>query len=225
MQYGLYRDARIVTSTLLLAAAVLFVATSLRAAPLDRLSADFQNQGEHATSAAPAAGGAGGVVVYSKTVEVPEGEEVIYITFSGQADVHTGSALLMNASVGAPGRPKRLCEVLIGNFGAAAAPDGWFTLLKLPRATTGNNCDDGGGGTGDCHDNTIYFSCCARIDNKKKDRHDKDEEIPIEVEIKLANFPGNNPGDNPAGTAFYENATIYIDASEDRHGKLCKLNQ
>ena len=88
MRYGLYRDARIVTSTLLLAAAVLFVATSLRAAPLDRLSADFQNQGERATSTLPEAGGAGGVVVYSKTVEVPKGEEVIYITFSGQADVH-----------------------------------------------------------------------------------------------------------------------------------------
>jgi hypothetical protein len=225
MQYGLYRDARIGTSTLLLAAAVLFVATSLRAAPLDRLSADFQNQGEQFTNAAPAAGGAGGSVVYRKTVEVPKGEEVIYITFSGQADVHTGSALLMNASVGAPGGPKRLCEVLIGNFGAAPAPDGWFTLLKLPRATTGTNCDDGSGGTGDCHDNTIYFSCCARIENKKQDRHDKDEEIPIEVEIKLANFPGNDSAANPATNAFYENATIYIDASEDRHGKLCKLNQ
>jgi hypothetical protein len=93
---------------------------------------------------------------------------------------------------------------------------GWYTLLHLPEATTGTNCNDGAGGTGDCHDNTIYFSCCLAVkpdsngdegDAGKKTVKPKDGGGPATthtIKIRLANSDG--------ATSFYERSTIYIDS-------------
>jgi len=183
---------------------------------LQRLSAEFQNNtslggtGEVATVAPAAPGGAGGVVVYSKTVEIPNDVDVFYVTFSGQGDVHNGSALLMNATVaGALIQP--LAGQTAGGGGGPHVQTGWYTLLHLPQATTGTNCNDGGGGTADCHDNTIYFSGCARLETHEK------EVKSATVNIKLANLPGGD-----ANVSFYERATIYIDGQKDEKGTLCR---
>src|SRR5213594_4089362 len=92
---------------LLFVAPAILTAASLSADSglLRRLSAEFQNNttvggsGEILTNAPAAPAGAGGVVVYSKMLEVPDDVDVLYVTFSGQGDAHEGSALLMNASV------------------------------------------------------------------------------------------------------------------------------
>jgi hypothetical protein len=62
--------------------------------------------------------GAGGTVIYQKTVTVPDALDVLFIEFEGQGDVHNGSALLMNASIvtGTPLHPvETLCEPLRGS--------------------------------------------------------------------------------------------------------------
>jgi len=190
--------------------------TWANAAPLHRLAADFQNNtsvgggGEIFTALTP---GSGGKLVYSRTLSIPFG--VVYITFSAQGDSHNGSALLMKASVTDASGSETTCEPLAGQTGAGGGGvhvfPHWYTLLHLPAATTGTNCDDGGGGTADCHDNTIMFSCCAQIR--------PDTAVPPTthtVNIRLADLPGGD-----SNFAFYERATIYVDGSPNPGGTLC----
>src|SRR5260370_15772672 len=88
------------TMMALSAALVVAAIAAANAAPLQRLSADFQNNttiggdGEIFTSIRPKEGG---LLVSSKTLSVPF--KVVYITFSAQADSHHRAALLMQASV------------------------------------------------------------------------------------------------------------------------------
>ena len=81
MRMSLHSVTRTVTSTLALAAAGCLVAGSLSAAPLERLSSDFQNTmsgaNEVSTSLGPGANPlTGGSLVYQKTVTVPDALDV-----------------------------------------------------------------------------------------------------------------------------------------------------
>jgi hypothetical protein len=236
----MYRDTRTMIR-LILAAAGFVVAVSVGVAAdgnLKRLSAEFQNNstvggsGEIFTTAPAGPGGSGGLVVYSKTLNVRDDVDVLYVTFSAQGDSHQGSALLMNATVnGALVQP--LAGQTAGGGGGIHLQTGWYTLSHLPDAGFGTNCNDGGGGSADCHDNAIYFSGCARVahtddgddgdrDDKgrKGEKKDKDKGKDTDVakiEIKLANLPGGG-----TNYSFYERATIYIDGQGDRLGQLCK---
>jgi hypothetical protein len=190
---------RTVPSTVLITATGLLIGGPASADLLNRLSADFQNTAsganEVSTNLAAGAGGTGGRLVYSKTVPAPANLRTLYVTFSAQGDAHNGSALLMRATVNG-----RLCQPLLGQTGGGGGgthvQTGWYTLIHLPQSTTGTNCNDGGGGTADCHDNTIYFSCCTRTATPPN---------PL-VKIYLANLPGGG-----ANISFYERATIYVD--------------
>ena len=190
---------------------------------LNRLSADYQNNttvggpGEIFTNKTPISGGK---LVYSKKLSIPF--DVVYITFSAQGDAHNGSALLMQASIADESGTTTICQPLAGQTGGGGGGPhvfpNWYTLLHLPAAT-GTNCNDGSGGTADCHDSTIMFSCCARIEADSPFVGDDTHT----VNIRLADLPGftTAPGsiDN---VAFYERSTIYIDGSSDPIGKLCK---
>jgi len=181
---------------------------------LQRLAADFQNDttlgGEEVvTSATPAAGG---LLVYSKTLSIPFG--VAYITFSAQGDAHNGSALLMQASITDSSNKETICQPLAGQTGIGGGGPhlfpGWYTLLHLPETTASTgNCNDGGGGTADCHDNAVTFSCCSQITpDTAGSTHT--------VKIRLADLPGGDPN-----FAFYERSTIYVDGSPNPGGNLC----
>ncbi len=210
--------SRILRGLIMLVLPAVSIAVALataNAAPLHRLASDFQNNttvggsGEISTSLAPP-----GRLVYSKTLSIPFG--VVYITFSAQADTHNGSALLMKASVADASGAVTTCEPLAGQTGGGGGGPTvfphWYTLLKLPITEVAPiNCDDGGGGTADCHDNTIMFSCCAQI------RPDSgDPATTHTVKIRLADLPGGD-----SNFAFYERATIYVDGSPNPGGTLC----
>lgn len=218
MKSGIFRGLIALTAPALLVASA---ATWSSAAPLHRLSAEFQNStsiggtGEIVTNATPAGGG---LLVYQKTLNIPF--DVAYITFSAQGDAHNGSALLMQASVTDSAGNETICQPLAGQTGdggggPSLAPQ-WMTLLKVPvssadTSATSNNCNDGGGGPADCHDNTIMFSCCVELGHGKGS-HGKQT-----VNIRLADLPGGD-----SNFAFYERSTIYIDASPNPGGNLCK---
>ena len=175
----------------------------LVATALHRLSAEFQNKapgsvgGEVITSA-----GVPGVVVYDKTLSIPF--PVAYITFSAQGDTHGGSALLMTASVKNADGTKTTCQPMANAGGAALIGAPWMTLMKLPTDGSGgaNNCNDGGGGSADCHNNAFSFSCCVLTTPAASGATTQD------VQIKMASSDGTNQ-------VFYEDSTIYIDASSD----------
>lgn len=203
------RHAQIVPLAALMGLIVIGISTSVSAqqlGPVHRFSAEFQFQpsvgvDEILTTAPPAANGAGGTVVYSKTLFVPG--HTLFVTFSGTGDVHTVtpgtgvnsvSSLLMTCTVNGV-----LCQS--GGGLATAGPSGWITLLKLPPPASPAGCNggagDGGGGPADCHDNNIHYTWCTTITPG-----------PQTVQLKLASSPG---GDN--NFAFYERAHIYIDAT------------
>jgi hypothetical protein len=82
-----------------------------------------------------------------------------------------------------------LCQPLLGETqppvgGGPHLQTGWYTLLIPPEPPQVTNCNDGGGGSADCHDNTIYFSCCARLSK----RHRKT----VPVDIHLATLPSGS---------------------------------
>jgi hypothetical protein len=197
---------------------------------LHRLSAEFQNSTsgvtELSTTVAPVAGGTGGITAYSKTLAIPF--DVVYVTFSAQGDTHGGATLAMSANVTNAAAVTTVCQPMAGQTGGGgggtAGPSGWMALNKLPTNPTldaitetatprDNNCDDGGGGSADCHDNTIMFSCCLRITpDTGVTKHT--------VEVRLGSIP-NPQTPTTATLAFYERSTIYIDASTDPAGSLC----
>jgi hypothetical protein len=205
--------ARIGSRALIFAAPLILAASVAISGGLQRLSAEFQGAGgEIATTATP---GAGGTVVYDKTLQIPKG--VAYITFSAQGDTHDGAALLMSASVTDVAGNVTVCSPMAAATTSNGVGAPWMTLVKLPTdgEPEANNCNDGGGGSADCHDNAFSFSCCALVADAKGvpggpggNTHD--------VKISLASSNG--------GVVFYENSTIYVDQSDSGGGKdgFCK---
>src|SRR5437588_5964557 len=132
------RIKHLFSGALTLTAAGLLAAGAVRADDGDnlrRLSAEFQNSttvsngGEVGTKEAAGENGIGGTPAYRKNLKVPDDVDVLYVTFSAQADVHNGAALLMNATIDG-----QLCEPLAGQ--GARDPHtqtGWYTLLIPPR--------------------------------------------------------------------------------------------
>jgi hypothetical protein len=215
MRMSLHSVTRTVTSTLALAAAGCLVAGSLSAAVLDRLISDYQ-PGEASSDILP---GAGGRLVYdSGSFTVPDAENVLFIEFEAVGDAHNGSALLMNATVQQGTGPETLCQPLASRTGGGGnTVPGWYNLLKLPKSTTGTNCNDGGGGTGDCHDNAIVLSCCARLAHP---------DTTARVRLRLATLPAVAPGPPLVhDTVFYEKSTIYVDAVSDPDGPFHPATQ
>ncbi len=203
------RHAHIMSVAVLMGLLVVGMSTSARAqapGPVHRFSAEFQFQptlgaDEVSTTAAPAAAGAGGTVVYSKTLFVPD--HTLYVTISATGDAHTitpGSgvasvtSLLMTCTVNGV-----LCQS--GSGLATAGPSGWVTLLKLPPPASPAGCNggtgDGGGGPADCHDNNFSYTWCTTITPG-----------PQSVQLKLASSPGGD-----SNNVFYERAHIYIDGT------------
>jgi hypothetical protein len=202
------------------AVATLAIATWAGAAPLHRLSSEFQNLASLGTPevtsvAAPLPCGGtpascGGSSVYTKALKIPF--SAVFITFTATGDTHQnsddlGAALLMSASVTDPTGGFKVCEAPFGDGLSTAGPAGWITLQKLPSGTGGTNCNDGGGGDGDCHDNNLVFSCCV-LTTPGGGGADST------INLRLASSNG--------GVVFYERANIQVDASPNPGGTLCK---
>lgn len=166
------------------------VALNTEAGALRRLSAEFKfffSPPDPSECTTTADSFSGGVLCYSKTVATRPGEGVLFITVSTTGDTHNGAALLLGCFInGVP------CNA--GTTGAAQpkAP-GYIYLRKLP-VTDGTNCNDGAGGTADCHDNSIAYTWCSRV--APRSTHT--------VDIRLAN------NDN-VSSVFIEQLHVYID--------------
>ncbi len=179
---------------------------------LTRMAADFKNfdgtESATTTGVFPnstgSVAGDDGTLVYSKTVftQAPD-QNVLYVTVSAVADTHDGSALWINCRVdGVDCNP--------GFGGAAGAPGGWIAVNKLPAADGGaSNCNDGGGGAGDCHDNSVYYTWCAAVvpdDLGGGSAHT--------VELRMATSHSGK-------TVFFEAAHIFVDASDLEPENAC----
>ncbi len=106
-----------------------------------------------ATAAAP-----GGVSCYTTTQFVSGSANVLRITWSAAGDTHGGEALQLGCVI-TDSTGTRFCNPA----GTGAAPGTYITKNKLPAGAGGTNCSDGGGGDGDCHDNSIEHTWCVPI--------------------------------------------------------------
>ncbi len=132
--------------------------TARAQSPLRRFSAEFLNfdGSESATNSAVP-----GIPVYDKTLVTPADVNTLYITISTTGDVHHGNAAWFNCNVDGVN-----CNSGFG--GAAGAPAGWIALKKHFNYDSvtyngGLSTGDGSGGTGDMHDNSIYYTWCTPI--------------------------------------------------------------
>lgn len=167
---------------------------------LHRLAAnfDFFGPGEEAFTAVDADNPDplnGGRAIYNQKVNVPHEHNVLFISLSTTGDTHEGAASCFTAKVdGNFANPGGQGAARCADEGATPVP-GWVTLQKMPDAfERANNCDDGGGGAADCHDNNINYVWCART---KKGHHD--------VEIRMAT-------DTEGETVFIEQAHFNVDS-------------
>jgi len=178
---------------------------------LHRLSADFLNFDGTETftsvigvadcSSSPCVPGSpDGQLFYRKKVKIPDDDNVLYVTFVAQGDTHGGAALRLSCRLN-----DAFCNPGTGLTNAGNA--GWVTLLKLPVPNGGSsNCNDGGGGAGDCHDNGITYSWCIPLTEYNK--YDT-------VDLKLATSIAGQ-------SVFFERAHVFIDSNKiDKKKNQC----
>jgi hypothetical protein len=139
--------------------------------PLYRLAATFRFFGsERASSVPPVAGGSGGVSIYSRTVVVPPGVNVMYVTMSTTGDGHLGARHQFACRTALPGGAFAPCQAGPADP-AGGAPAGWITLQRhrdynrdyQPRADVRPFPGDAAGGAGDLHDNGITYQWCVPV--------------------------------------------------------------
>jgi hypothetical protein len=167
---------------------------------LKRLVAERNFFGTEAVTSA----GVPGIPIYSKTIFVPAGNNVLYLTMSTTGDTHDGVsscfAALVDGNFFAPGQQG---SSRCGADGLTRVP-GWITLLKLPLDdNAADNCNDGGGGSADCHDNSIHYEWCRSI---RSGVHT--------VEVRMAAAPAGS-------NVFIEQAHFYIDTNGLPAGARC----
>jgi hypothetical protein len=172
---------------------------SAQAQNLIRKSAEFRNfNGSETVCTVEGSGsppGSGGCSIYTKIIAAGIGENILYVSMFAAGDTHGGAASDFTANVDG-----NACNP--GQAGASASQDGWITLNKIPAAAGTSNCNDGGGGSGDCHDNAISYQWCCVLPAD-------------EVAVGGPHTVNLRMGTDTAGEAvFIENAHFFIDATK-----------
>ncbi len=141
----------------------------------------------------------GGISCYGTTVFVDDDTNVLRVTVSTAGDTHNGARLRLGCRI----RPASTGTWSFCNaFGTGAAPGFYITKNKLPQPTANTNCNDGGGGSADCHDNSVEQTWCVPVN----DDDDGGEVFDIDVRI--------GRGAVISGVVFIEASTFFVDATE-----------
>lgn len=164
----------------------------------------FGNPPELVTTEQPAPNGGGGEVIYDKDVTVPGDVNVMYVTVSAVGDTHFGARLQLAC----------LIDDVPCNPGAnpiGGAMSGWVTVQRhkdynLNYAPGGEPfVGDGGGGAGDLHDNTVYYTWCAPLEGQGAGTRN--------VKVKFAS--GAVPGEpaSEGAEVFLEGVHFFVDGN------------
>jgi len=195
--------------TLFIAAVFLLGSTAILSAQvLQRHVAEFRFGAEQVTTITAVAGGVpDGSLIYTTKFLLPATQKTVFVTLSTTGDAHAGDALWFSARING-----KFCNQ--GNQGAGFAPPGWIPLQKHfsydpPVAYTsggvsGQMSGDGGGGTGDMHDNGIYYTWCCPAELLLPG-------LTNQVTIRMATSNAGSP-------VFVERSHYYVDSVDT---KLC----
>lgn len=146
---------------------------------------------EQVTQSAALPLGLGGSPIFTEVFNLPSDQHTVFVTLSTTGDTHGGAASWFTASVNGV-----VCNK--GNEGAGFAPTGWIPLQKHRDSQPGG---DGGGGIGDLHDNSIYYTWCC-IEGIKPGGANT-------VQIRMASSLSNQP-------VFIERSHFYVDSCKPR---------
>jgi hypothetical protein len=106
-------------------------------------SAEFNAFGfEFFTGAAPAAGGLGGLLIYSKSITVPSNSKTLVITVTATGDNHGSAVKYLSCNVDGV-----VCTA--GGSGTTGAPSGWIASSNV--------------GANDWHDNQETYTWCKAL--------------------------------------------------------------
>lgn len=179
---------------------------------LRRLAANFRGfnlneivTGASASGTPPASGG---IVIYSKSLYVPEDINVLFVTVAGTSDQHNGAQLYLTC----------LLDGVACNGGSLSdgAFAGWIPLQRHRNynlSYTGAGFHgDGGGGAGDLHDNGFYYTWCTKI------KTSEEEGATHNVKVKLAAFDIDA---SHAPLANVEAIHFFVDGAELHGSNAC----
>jgi hypothetical protein len=183
--------------------------------PMFRHSADFfKFDGSEFVTATTAVAGPtdrtpgtpDGALFYGKRVLVPQGSNTLYVSIYTAGDTHFGAAEWLSCRVNGS-----FCRPGV-DTGIDEAPSGWTSLLKLPQDVQKpvgppfpvNNCDNGFGGSADCHDNAVTYQWCVPVRGG----------ISVLVDLKMATS-------KPGSPVYLEKAFVYIDSSRIEQPDRC----
>jgi hypothetical protein len=153
------RNAR---KLLITTAALTLVGGGAKANPnYERLAAaQFKFDGTEfstATTAVNFPGQPDGALFFREKVTPEPDSNVLFVSFYATGDEHGGAKTWFSCRLN--GVPCRTSPP----FAVDEAPSGWITLQHVPASPPTTNCNDGGGGPGDCHDNGIAYQWCVPI--------------------------------------------------------------
>ncbi len=143
-----------------------------------------------------------GALFYRKKVTVQRTSNILYVSIYTTGDSHDGAALWLSCRVNSafcrPATPVAVDK----------SPSGWIALLKLPQdvqtPSGANNCNDGGGGSADCHDNAVTYQWCVPVRGGSA----------VLVDLKMATSKAGS-------SVFIEKGHVYIDSSGIRQPDRC----
>lgn len=152
-----------------------------------------------ATTAVNFPGQPDGALFFRGRVTPEPDSNVLFVSFYATGDEHGGAKSWFSCRLnGAPCRTSP-------PFAVDEAPNGWITLHHLPASPPTTNCNDGGGGPGDCHDNGIAYQWCVPIPKAG---------APLTVDLRMATS-------NPGTLVFIEKGHVFIDAANMRGESRC----
>lgn len=143
----------------------------------------------------------GGTSCFGTTQFVPGNANVLRVTWSTSGDTHSGAALRIACRI----RPASTGQWVFCNpTGSGAAPGDYITKNKLPAGTGATNCNDGGGGDADCHDNSIEQTWCVPV---------KGDDV-FDIDLRLASSDPSGVG--LSDDVFVEASYFFVDSSKVR---------
>lgn len=151
----------------------------------------------------PAAAPNDGALFYRKTITVSSSINTLYVAVDTTGDAHDGAALRLSCRING-----QFCRTSHNPAGVDGAPSGWITLLKVPTSDGNTNCNDGGGGSADCHDNNINYTWCIPLEDYLAPDGGN---TPVTIDLKMSSSSTGGVSD---GVVYIEKGHVFIDGSK-----------
>jgi len=156
--------------------------------------------------------GSGGDVIYDKTMFIDASHNTAYVTISATGDTHTGSRMMFTALI-----DDVACNPCPNPVGGS--PNGWLTLQRHADynvyGLSPGYVGDGGGGAGDVHDNSVYYTWCCKLPPPPDDTTGR----LINAKVKMASGP--SPETGLSDIVFIEGIHFYVDVNKIKEPNQC----